>query len=108
MKVADVSHNGTDELKVGQMMEVSAVLLLGGLAPQDFKVEIYHGGLDSQDTLLKGQPAPMEFTRMEGDKAIFTGQVPLLESGRHGFSVRAIPSHPDLYDRIEPGLTAWS
>lgn len=108
VEVKEVSHNGSGDLKVGQMMEVTAALLLGDLKPEDVKVEIYYGAMDSTDTLSHSQPAPMRFDRTEGDRAIFIGSAPLMESGRHGFSVRAIPSHPSLYDRIEPGYTVWS
>jgi hypothetical protein len=50
----------------------------------------------------------MSFLSRDGDKAVFKGQLPLTESGRHGFSIRITPSHPDLFDRPEPGYVAWS
>jgi len=57
--------------------------------------------------LAAGEPAPMAFESYENGKAVYKGSIPLEESGRYGFSIRAMPSNPDLFDRIEPGFVCW-
>ncbi|MDH4184591.1 MAG: alpha-glucan family phosphorylase, partial [Nitrospinota bacterium] len=104
----EVVQQQTNHLKVGQMYEVRATIHTGGLAPEDLKVEIYFGSLNAKDQIVHGSAAPMTFDHGENGAAVFKGLIPLSESGRHGFSVRATPSHPDMFDRVEPGLVIWS
>lgn len=97
-----------NDLRVGQMLEVEADVELGGLDPEDLKVEVYFGALDANDAIVLGSSAPMTFEKQNGSSARFRGSIPLTESGRHGFSIRILPSHPDMFDRIEPGYVRWS
>ncbi|MBI4829309.1 MAG: alpha-glucan family phosphorylase [Nitrospinae bacterium] len=103
-----ITQSGGDDLRVGQMYEVNVTLRLGELAPEDVKVEIYFGMLDTRDAIVRGSAAPMSFQEMRDGRAVFRGSIPLTESGRHGFSVRIMPSHTDLFDRVEPGYIKWS
>ncbi len=109
ISIEDVRQESGDggELYVGKTLDVTARLDLGKLAPEDIKVEIYFGALNAKDTLAAGQPAPMAFESYENEKAVYKGSIPLEESGRYGFSIRAMPSNPDLFDRIEPGFVCW-
>lgn len=106
--IEEIHTAHSEDLRVGQMLEVTAVVMLSGLEPDSLKVETYFGPLDSRGLLAHGKPAPMSFLSRDGDKAVFKGLLPLTESGRHGFSIRATPSHPDLFDRAEPGYVVWS
>jgi starch phosphorylase len=38
----------------------------------------------------------------------YEGAVPCRTSGLHGYSIRVIPSHPDLISPFEPGLVTWA
>ncbi len=104
----EIKVANNDGLKVGQMLEASSFINLGGLKSEDLKIELYFGQIDSHNVMIKGKPAPMAFDQMDGDRAVFKGSIPLTESGRHGFAVRIMPHNPDLFDRIEPGLVHWS
>ena len=66
------------------------------------------GEMDTEGRIVKGSEAPMKYRDSNDGKAVYIGAVPLTESGRHGFAVRAMPSHPDMFDRICPGLIHWS
>ena len=104
----EVTRKEADHLKVGQMYEVTSTIHTGGLKPEDLRLEIYFGPLNARDKIVDGSAAPMTFDHVENGAAVFKGLIPLNESGRHGFSVRATPSHPDLFDRMEPGYVLWS
>jgi starch phosphorylase len=106
--VDEILTQDDNELEVGRMLTVSAYLRLGGLKPEDLRVDLYYGPLDAHGAVMEGKPAPMRFDRFDGARAVFVGGIPLIESGRHGFSVRTMPNHPDLFDRIEPGYVHWS
>jgi len=107
VSVDEVRMEGGADFRVGQMVEVTAIVNLGGLTPESFRAEIYFGMLDSTGNLAQGKPAPMTYVTMEGGKGAFKGAIPLTESGRHGFSVRVTPNHPDIFDRMEPGYVVW-
>ncbi len=109
ISVADVqegSDNGN--LRVGNMLTITASVRLGALKPENVKVETYYGTLDTNDAMTDGQPAAMSFDTMKDGVAVFKGSIPLMESGRYGYSVRVVPNHPDMFDRIEPGFVRWS
>jgi len=107
-RIDEIRQVTTGDLRVGQMLEVSAYVSNGSLEPEDIKLEIFYGGLDARDSITSGTVAPMTFEKIDGGRALFKGSIPLIESGRHGFAVRATPSHPDMFDRIEPGFIHWS
>ncbi|VAX20521.1 Glycogen phosphorylase [hydrothermal vent metagenome] len=98
----------SNDLRVGQMLEVKAHVRIGGLKPEDIKVEIFFGALDVKDDIVEGSPAPMTFEKQDDAIAVFKGSAPLTQSGRHGYSVRVSPSNPDLFDRVEPGYVRWA
>ncbi|MGK7345660.1 MAG: alpha-glucan family phosphorylase [Candidatus Nitrospinota bacterium M3_3B_026] len=100
--------DGDGDLYVGRMLEVAAFIRLGRLKPEDLRVELYYGALDYNDRLVEGKPAPMVFEELDSHRAMFKGAIPLTESGRHGFSIRVLPTHPSMFNRIEPGLASWS
>ena len=48
----------------------------------------------------------MEPGKNEGSH-VYSGAIPCRTSGRHGFSVRVLPSHPDLVTPFLPSLVRW-
>jgi starch phosphorylase len=104
----EVVRKETNLLKVGQMYEAQVTIHTGGLKPEDLKVELYFGPMNAKDEIVGGSAAPMTFDKGENGAAVFKGYIPLTESGRHGFAVRATPTHPDMFDRIEQGFVIWS
>ncbi len=108
IELKDIKQVTTGDLRVGQLLEISAYVHNGELSPEDLKLEIYFGAMDTEDTIVKGTAAPMMYQQSENGLAVYKGSIPLSESGRHGFAIRAMPSHPDLFGRIEPGYVRWS
>ncbi|MFW2331306.1 MAG: alpha-glucan family phosphorylase [Nitrospinota bacterium] len=106
--VGTVFTEGSAVLSVGDMVKAEVEVDLAGLSHDDLLVEIYYGNLSPNNIIEDGNPAPMKFENMQNNKARFVGYIPLVESGRHGFTVRVTPSHPDLFGRVEPGLIHWS
>jgi starch phosphorylase len=83
---------------------------LGALTPDDVKVEIYVGRLSSDERILDAVTARLEPTgERSGESWIFEGVLaPCMRSGRHGYTVRVLPSHPDLSSPILPNLITWA
>ena len=93
--------------KVGVPLEVSAHVRLGGLSPQEVKVEAYHGHLDVAHEITKGGAAPLKWQGDEGGLHHFAGEIVWSGSGLQGFHVRVLPTHPDAALPNELPLITW-
>lgn len=103
-------ERGLGDLLVGQRAEVRVRVHLGPLAPDDVRVELYVGRLDSDGNIVAPVTARLEPTgERAGNSWIFEGGIaPCMRSGRHGYTVRILPSHPDLVSPFLPNLITWA
>jgi starch phosphorylase len=106
--VVDASGDG-GPLAPGASRPIEAVVALGALAPDDVEVRLLSGPVDGDDaietaTVERMQPAGA----VEGGAHRFRGVLSGAAPGVHGFTIMVLPSHPDLMDDHEMGLTAWA
>ncbi len=96
---------------LGGTRTVSAVVDLGGLGPDDVQVQLVHGPVGHTDELTDGAIVPMALVGPAGEvlgvghhryQGTFTCDAP----GRYGFTVRVVPSHPDLLTWADVGRMA--
>ena len=107
--IVALEDDGAAAMCVGQRMTVRARLRLGSLSPDDVTVELYMGGVNARQEFVEPLALPMAFARMEGDSAVFEGAAGLHgHTGRHGYTVRALPFHADLAQTFAPGLIIWA
>ena len=103
--VAGVEGEG---VPVGENISVKATVRLGELTPKDVAVQLYDGPLDADRKIPCGNPLPMECLRTLGDGMYqYEGQIPCQLSGNRGFTVRVLPSHPDLQNPQMLGHIVW-
>jgi starch phosphorylase len=95
-------HDGVGDL--GAKRTVSAVVALGGLAVTDVQVELVHGPVGLSEELVDPQSVAMD---PSGDGR-FTATFELDRGGRYGYTVRVVPSHPDLVTPVELGCVEWA
>ena len=106
-----VANKDRQSILVGESLQISARVHLGGVDPRHVRVEAYHGEMDNGDirnpiaTAL--QQSPDQSGTANGNY-IYQGSVPATESGTYGFSVRVVPTHPCLMQAHELRLIAWS
>jgi starch phosphorylase len=94
---------------VGESLPVRARVTLGGLAPEDVEVQLYHGAVDATGEIVDAEALPLAAEEGgSGDDRWYRGDVPCLRTGARGYAVRVIPSHPDLATSFLPGLIRWS
>jgi starch phosphorylase len=94
--------------KVGSQLNVSALVRLADLRPDDVSVELYYGPLDSRGDIKDGAAVKMDYKEAEQDSQHwFTGQIPCTSTGHRGLAVRVLPRHPDLINPYELGLIIW-
>lgn len=109
VKVESVEVVGGDQIEVGAQLKVLAHVHLGGLAPEEVNVELYHGNLDAMGSINAAQSISMSGNGPSATKGIhtFVGQIPCRNSGQHGYAVRVLPKHRFLPRVYEPGLIRW-
>ena len=101
VKIVKIVSDEAEQYEVGDKQKVTATIKLGKLLPEDVSVELYAGLVDASGSLVDAGPLPMKYTSKNEDKFIFTCFMPFTKSGRLGYSLRIIPSHPDeaLYQK---------
>jgi len=108
VEIGKVDFVSNGELLIGNKLQVRCHVKLGSIDPDDVVVELYQGPVDSQGNIQNGQAVPMEPIGAANDGFyVFTGDIPCHFSGLCGFSVRVMPSHPDLVNKFDTGLIRW-
>jgi starch phosphorylase len=95
---------------LGATRQATAEVSLGDLEPSEVAVELLHGPVRAADEIEDWQTVPME---LEGPGSsagttLWRGSFVCDVAGRHGFTVRVVPSNPDLPVPVEMGCVAWA
>jgi starch phosphorylase len=94
---------------VGSSLTVRAIIKLGSVGPHDVNVQLQHGPLGADGGLAQVKTTEMALSENKADgQCLFKGTIACSESGEHGFSVRVLPSNPDLSCVHETHLVLWS
>jgi starch phosphorylase len=103
-----ISNKDRQNIPVGESLELSARVDLGGVDPKHVRVEAYHG--ESENGGIRNPTVTiLNEGGQNGDGSyIYHGSVPASESGAYGFSVRVVPTHPHLMQAHELRLITWS
>jgi glycogen phosphorylase len=110
LRIEKVEAPTSLDLKVGDKMDVRAWVRLAALTPQDVSVELYLGRTDADGNIVEAEVTRMEFKEAskEGTSLFEARAVPCSKSGLHGYTVRVIPRHEDLWSSWELGLILWA
>jgi starch phosphorylase len=109
IKVVGVHTSGNGHCKVGDQLQVEALVDLPEIDPKQVQVQLYSGAISATGEIENPAPALMEYTRQMGpNRHLFTGRIDCRTSGRQGFAIRVLPGNPDLATPFEPGLIAWN
>ena len=110
VRVEAVDQGPLQGITVGDRISASARVHLGELAPKDVCVHMYWGRLNPNGEIVNPKVAVMTpSSRHNATAYSFEAWVAVCcESGPHGFTVRVLPSHPDLLSPARLGLVAWA
>lgn len=109
VKIVGVHTSGNGHYKVGDTLQVEALVDLPQLNPNDIAVQLYAGMINGTGEIDRANPVIMEHTRQMGpNRYLFTGRIECRTSGRQGFAIRVLPGNPDMATPFEPGLIAWN
>jgi starch phosphorylase len=97
------------QIKVGGKSEVLARVQLGTLTPQDVRVQLYYGTLNTRGDIIKGYAADMELVRDLGN-GLYEYKISqkFTSSGEQGISVRVVPHHEYLSSPFQTALIRWA
>jgi starch phosphorylase len=105
-------HIDAEHVMVGDALDVEATVLLGQLKPEDVRVQLYYGQLNSQRQLglsSEAESIDMQPVGKDGSGAYrFAARLVYYTSGERGISVRVVPHHELLPSPFQPGLIAWA
>ncbi|MGD9692551.1 MAG: alpha-glucan family phosphorylase [Phycisphaerales bacterium] len=108
IRISDVKTDIPAQVPIRSSVRVSATIHLPGLAPDDVRVQVYQGEVNSSGDLLKGRPHDMRLEKsLDNDNHAFVGEFSVARSGRNGFSVRVLPRVDDLHTPFVPSLITW-
>jgi starch phosphorylase len=95
----------TDAADLGGTRTVAAVADLGRLGPDDVQVQVVHGPVGNTDEIVEAAASTMDLVSGSGPYR-YQGTFTCDRAGRYGFTVRVVPSHPDLLTWAELGRMA--
>jgi starch phosphorylase len=109
VRVETVEGDLPTELHVGERFDAQAQVTLGSLAPEDVRVELYVGLVNSSGELVRGQSVTMEQDQeLEEGRYLYKAEAVCEMSGLHGYTVRVLPYHKDLVTLFQPGFIRWA
>jgi glycogen phosphorylase len=109
IRIVGVHTSGNGHFKVGETMQVEAMVDLPGLDPNELTVQLYTGPVSAQGEIEQPQALRMNHSKaMAPDRHVFVGQVTCRTSGRQGFAIRVLPGYKDMATPFEPGLIVWN
>ena len=104
-------HFSETLLMVGVPFSVEARVHLGRFSPDDLRVQLYSGSLNTQRQLgaSAGETVDMQpVGASEHGIQRFSAQFTYHSGGERGLSARVLPKHELLPDQIHPGLITWA
>jgi starch phosphorylase len=109
IRVVGVHTSGNGHYKVGDEMQVEALVDLPEIDPRDLSVQLYAGPISGTGQIENPQVLTLQHSRqMAPGRHLFTGKIQCCTSGRQGFALRVLPGNPDMATPFEPGLIIWN
>ncbi|HPC47446.1 MAG TPA: hypothetical protein PLW83_05340, partial [Deltaproteobacteria bacterium] len=88
---------------------IRAQVRLGAIDPTDVSVRAYYGTIDDAGNLSGAKDVVMDHMRELGKGVhLFESRITCDTTGRFGYSVRILPSHPRLIHPVDMGLICWA
>jgi starch phosphorylase len=109
IRIVGVHTTGNGHYKVGQNVQVEALVDLPDIKPDEVTVQLYCGATGAAGNIENPQAMKMSYTKqLAPSRHVFTGVIECHTSGRQGFAVRVLPGDADLATPFEPGLILWN
>lgn len=110
VRVVGVSEDIGATVAIDSPIHVRAEVALGGLDPDEVRVELYAGSVTALGDLVNAKPIRMHHKPGSGgspETALFEGEFRADRSGQQGFTVRVVPNDERMVGTLIPGLITW-
>lgn len=105
----DTVSEGPEVADLDAPHQVDAQVALGGLTATDVHVQLVHGTVGEAGELTDTAVVTMAHAgEIDADHVRYSASFVPARAGRYGFTVRVVPSHPDLSNPVELGRIAWA
>ena len=102
-----ISGNFSGTVHVGDTLQISVLVNLGGLAPEAVDVEAYLGSVDAHNEIVSSESVLMHKTEDRGNSNyLYACEVVCRSSGRFGITAR-IKAAGTEWDNSVPGFMVW-
>lgn len=108
VRIESVEEGPGPAISVTTSVRVAARVHLGALKTEDVLVELYSGRVDTHGDIVDSHTVIMHPESSEPGYQRYVGEITQKQSGRHGFTIRIRPNHPDLSSPFVPGLVRWA
>ncbi len=108
VRIESVEEGPAPSVSVASSVHVTARIHLGALKSDDVAVELYEGRVDVRGEIVDPHTVPMQPQSGANGDFHYVGEITLKQSGRHGYTIRVRPNHPDLASPFVPGLIRWA
>jgi starch phosphorylase len=107
LEIEELNSLSASILKVGEKITLTAKVNLSGMEPDEVGVELYYGNLSSEGEIEEPRRLPMRHCGTDDEAAVYCAEIVCDRTGRQGYTVRVLPSHPALVHPFLPGLVKW-
>lgn len=108
VEVVSYSMKEESEFFVGATINVQASVSLGALSPKDVDVQVYYGSVNPHDELDHTAAQPLRLVSSTGVIHNYEGTYICPDTGMQGFTIRVLPTHPQLVDSAELYFCTWA
>jgi len=108
IRIEQPIRDANGPFRVGDSLNVSTLIHLGELRPDEVIVQLYYGHLKSVESLTASHTEDMTVTESrENGMYLYSCKINCSLAGRYGFTVRIIPMGDDWL-KFAPGLITWA
>lgn len=107
VRVAKVEDTAVRSNPIGKHVGVRALVELGGLSPEDVRVEAVVGRIGPNRELSDCSVSILELSGHENGGFVFGGSIACDRAGHQGYTVRVVPHNTAIRVPSELNLVAW-
>jgi starch phosphorylase len=107
VRVVEVRDTAGTAQQVGDQFEITAVVELGPLQPEDVSVQAVIGKVGPNRDLMATRVQDLEFRSVTDGRFTFGGSAHADVLGHQGYTVRIVPRHADIRVPEEFQLVSW-
>lgn len=107
VRVLSATDTAGTKVELGKPFDVTATVGLGSLKPEEVRVQALVGRIGPNRELVDFTIYDLTVAGQEGAGHKFEGQVRCNVPGHRGYTIRIVPTHPDVYIPSELNLIRW-